>query len=40
VYDEYFEYPSRSAAAFALLPIPLGVSLSGLIVAQWGFGGI
>jgi hypothetical protein len=34
VYDEYFEYPSRFAAAFALLPVPLGPGLAGLIVAR------
>jgi hypothetical protein len=40
VYDEYFEYPSRYAAAFALLPVPLGVSIGGLILAWWGFAGM
>jgi hypothetical protein len=39
MYDEHFEYPSRSAAAFALLPIPLGLSVGGLIVVQWGLWG-
>lgn len=40
VYDEYYEFPSRRAAAFALLPIPIGLSFGGLILARWGFAGI
>ena len=36
IYDEYYEYPSRLAAAFALLPIPVGLSLGSTIVVRWG----
>ena len=40
VYDAYYEYPSRRAAAFALLPIPIGLSVAGLILARWGIAGL
>ncbi len=40
VYDGYYEFPSRSAAAFKLLPFPTGLSLAGLILARWGIAGL
>jgi hypothetical protein len=40
VYEEYYEFPSRRAAAFELLPVPLGLSLAGLILARWGWVGM
>jgi hypothetical protein len=40
VYDAYYEYPSRRAAAFELLPIPIGLSIAGLILARWGIAGL
>ncbi len=39
VYDEFYTYPSRAAAAFELLPVPMGLSFFGLILARWGFAG-
>ena len=36
VYDEHYEFPSRQAAAFELLPIPIGLALAGLILIRWG----
>jgi hypothetical protein len=40
IYDGYYEYPSRCAAAFELLPIPIGLSGAGLILARWGIAGL
>lgn len=40
VYDEYYEFPSRGAAAFQLLPIPIGLSVAGLILIRWGMAGL
>jgi hypothetical protein len=40
VYDEYYEFPSRRAAAFELLPVPVGLSVVGLILARWGYVGL
>jgi hypothetical protein len=40
VFDEYYEFPSRRAAAFELLPVPVGLSLIGLILARWGYVGM
>jgi hypothetical protein len=34
---KFYEFPSRGAAAFELLPIPVGLSLAGLILARWEF---
>ena len=40
VYDEFYTYSSRVAAAFELLPVPIGLSIVGLILAKWGFEGL
>jgi hypothetical protein len=40
VYGEVYEYPSRAAAAFELLPVPVILSLAGLIIAHWGITGL
>ena len=40
VYDEFYKYPSRVAAAFELLPVPIGLSVAGLILAKWGIAGL
>jgi hypothetical protein len=40
VYDEYYEFSSRGAAAFKLLPVPVGLSLAGLILIRWGIAGM
>jgi hypothetical protein len=40
VYEEYYEFPSRRAAAFELLPVPVGLALAGLILARWGYVGM
>jgi hypothetical protein len=36
----HYEFPSLGAAAFKLLPIPIGLSVAGLIVARWGIAGL
>jgi hypothetical protein len=40
VYEERYDFPSRHAAAFELLPVPVGLSVAGLILARWGFAGM
>jgi hypothetical protein len=40
VYEAHYEYPSRGAAAFELLPIPIGLAVAGLILARWGIAGL
>ena len=40
LYDDYYDFPSRIAAAFELLPILIGLSLAGLILARWGIAGL
>lgn len=40
VYEEFYKFPSRAAAAFELLPIPIGLSVAGLIMARWGIAGL
>jgi hypothetical protein len=39
VYDQYYSYSSRLTAAFALLPIPLGLAIGAAIITRWGFAG-
>ena len=38
--DHYYEFSSRPAAAFELLPIPIGLLLAGLILGRWGYAGL
>ncbi len=40
VYHERYEFPSRQAAAFSLLPMPIVLSLAGLILVRWGYLGM
>lgn len=40
VYGQPFSYPSRVAGLFELLPMPIGLTLGGFMVARWGFLGL
>jgi hypothetical protein len=40
VVDHDYEFSSRPAAAFELMPIPVGLMLVGLIIGRWGFAGL
>jgi hypothetical protein len=37
--DHDFSFSSRFAAAFELMPIPVGLMLAGLISGRWGLAG-
>lgn len=40
VYNEYYEFSSVGSAAFQLMPVPVGMALAGLLLAQWGWAGL
>jgi hypothetical protein len=40
VVDRDFDFPSRPAAVFELMHIPVGLLLVGLILGRWGIAGL
>jgi hypothetical protein len=40
IVDYDYDFSSRPAAVFKLLPVPLGLLIAGLILGRWGFAGL